>query len=33
MQPGTVVRVQRDDGSAFELSSAGARDIDPFYPY
>jgi hypothetical protein len=33
MHPGTVVRVQRDDGSAFELSSAGARDIDPFYPY
>jgi hypothetical protein len=33
LNPGTVIRVQRGDGSAFELTAAGVRDIDPFYPY
>jgi len=33
MKAGTVIRVQRDDGSAFELTTAGVRIIDPFYPY
>jgi hypothetical protein len=30
---GTVIRVQRDDGSAFELTAEGVRDITAFYPY
>jgi hypothetical protein len=33
MHPGTVIRVQRGGGSAFELTAGGAREIDPFYPY
>jgi hypothetical protein len=33
LNPGTVTRVQRDNGSAFELTAAGVRDVSPFYPY
>jgi hypothetical protein len=33
MQPGTVIRVQRPDRSAFELTQAGVRSIRAFYPY
>jgi hypothetical protein len=33
LNPRTVIRVQRGDGSAFELTAAGVRDIHPFYPY
>jgi hypothetical protein len=33
LNPGTVIRVQRADRSAFELTGGGVRDIDAFYPY
>jgi hypothetical protein len=33
LNSGTVIRVQRDDGSAFELTAEGVRDITAFYPY
>jgi hypothetical protein len=33
LNPGTVIRVQRADRSAFELTVAGVRDIDAFHPY
>jgi hypothetical protein len=33
MDPATVIRVQRGDGTAYELSATGVRDIGPFYPY
>ena len=32
LDPATVVRVQRRDGTAFELTAAGVRDIAPFRP-
>jgi hypothetical protein len=31
--PGSVIRVQSADGSSFEMTSAGVRDIGAFYPY
>lgn len=33
LNPGSVVRVQRPNDSAFELTSDGVRDIQRFYPY
>lgn len=33
MHAATVVRVQRDDDSAYELMVSGVRDIAAFYPY
>ncbi len=33
LNPNTVVRVQRPDRSAFELTASGVRDIRAFYPY
>jgi hypothetical protein len=33
LHPETVVRVQRPDGTAFELTPSGVRDIRPFFPY
>ena len=32
MNPATVVRVQRPDDTAFELTASGVRDIDRFFP-
>jgi hypothetical protein len=32
MHPGTVIRVQREDDTAFELTAAGVRDIGAFHP-
>jgi hypothetical protein len=33
MNPGTIVRVQRSDATAFELTASGVRDIGRFFPY
>jgi hypothetical protein len=33
LNPASVIRVQRAEGSAFELTSAGVRDIAAFHPY
>jgi hypothetical protein len=33
MNAGTVVRVQRSNGTAFELTTSGARHIARFFPY
>jgi hypothetical protein len=33
LNPSTVIRVQRGDGSAYELTSTGSRDLGAFFPY